>query len=822
MVFDVFPTVLPVISLPAKPTEITTTDWGTGYDKAYILKYVSDSATSSDKLLELNLPVLDESLGTDTLIQHEAYIAIVDLGSGIDLLSIFDRYFKDTSIGEEFPAKILLELKEYATGSDLAILGVGIFGEDSAIASEVRLSPIPIGVEDESYGKDLLKFIEKICKDIGSGIELSELSLLAKDLAEGYDIVKAIQVAITKYDSAIGSDIRLSPVFISVTDLSSGYSALSIRGRVRTDSAIGVDIGYKGYLVRDISTGYEFVKSILRTQKDVGHGLEIRLSPIPIKVEDISKGLDIGKLVYREYLAKDEAIGYSIVAQRISRIRDIGHGLELAVQTILAKEIAKGFEKIIGRSIQIRDSSFGVETRLSPIPLWLKDTSKGVERLILDKEAFTKDVSTGIEKMQIKVPLPTQYEVINIELSSNVLQDVCLKETISNILEIRRSITVTSTPKAKEISLSQVVKLTNELKVLLNKVIAKYIAYIIRISSQLNLIQENLSRQTQSVLTLDLKRNLTTKRIEATKLRFNETIPITQSLKSFKAYKKFISLNEEFKHYIGRGLLDILLNRVIELQESLSAINKLTVTSEDTYKKLSVTDSFQIVVPKLVISKGNILKTTSLSEKFNYNVYKIITLKELADIIKEQGVRLFSKIDVSKIEPIVLKRFEKTLYNLGIDTIYLPSKTHMSIEGFIRGFKIDKSYRHRNAELYEGFILSLLGILRKVFEAYKQLRDLELLLGKFRYVGIGDPVFPEDINLFYDAFKTFLEFAKTLYHEAFKEDEDILRCIWEIQHGLKKFKKVWLFEIASPKHRNQIVDLIMKARKFLETAWEKA
>lgn len=821
MVFDVFPTVLPVISLPAKPTEITTTDWSTGYDRAYVLKFVSDSATSFDKLLELNLPVSDESLGTDTLIKHEAHIAKSDLCSGIDLLSIFDRYFKDTSIGKELPAKILLELKEYATGSDLAVLGVGISGKDSAIASEVRLSPIFKRVIDESYGRDILSFIEKVCKDLGSGVELSKLLLLAKDLAEGYDVVKAIQVAISKYDSAIGKDIRLSPVFISTTDLSSGYSVLSIRGRVRSDSAIGLDIGYKGYLVKDISKGYEFVKSILRTQKDVGHGLEIRISPTPIRVEDISEGIDISKLVYREYFTKDEAIGYSFVAQRTSRIRDIGHGLELAIQTILAKEIAKGFEKIVERAIQIRDISLGLETRLSPIPHWLKDISKGIEKLILDKEAFAEDISTGIEKLQIRVPLPTQYEIINIDLSSSVLQDVFIEKTISNVVEIKGSLTVTTTPKAKVVTLSQVVKLANELKVLLNKVLTKYIAYIIRISSQLNLIQENLSRQTQSTLTLNLSNILTTKRIDAIKLKFDETIPINQSLKSFKAYKRFISLNEQFRHYIGRGLLDILLNRAVELQELLSAINKLTVISENTYKKLSVTDSFQVLAPRLATSQDNILRITSLSEKLSATISLDTIFKELTNITKEQGVRLSSKAKDIKIEPTTLERSEKILYNLDIGTIYLPPKTYTSNEEFIRGFKMDKSYRFRSTELYEGFILSLLGILRRVFEAYKQLMDLEPIISKFRYVGIGDPVLPDDINLFYDAFKQFIKFAETLYNEAFKDDEDVKRCLDELKESLKKFRKVWLFEVATARHRNQVVDLIMKARKFLETAWNK-
>jgi len=822
MVFDVFPTTIPVITLPAKPTEVSTTDWAAGYDKAYVLKFVSDSATSLDKLLELNLPVADESLGADTLIQHEAHNVVSDLGSGIDILSIFDRYFKDTSVGEEFPAKILLKLKEYATGSDLAILGVSVFSEDSAIASEIRLSPIFKSVIDESCGSDLLKYIEKICKDIGSGVELSKLSLLARDLAEGYDIAKAIQVAITKYDSAIGKDIRLSPVFISTTDLSSGYSALSIRGRVHSDSAIGIDIGYKGYLVKDTTTGYEFVKSILRIQRDVGHGLEIRLSPIPIKVEDISKGVDISKLVYREYLAKDEAIGYSIVAQKTSRIRDIGCGLELAVQTISAKEVAKGLEKIVGRSIQIGDSSFGIETRLSPIPLWLKDTSKGVEKLILDKEAFVKDISTGIEKLQIRVPLPTQYEIINMELSTNVIHDTILRKPISNVIRAESTITVTATPKIKVTTLSQFVRLSFELKMLLNKVLTRYIEYAIRISEQLSIIQQNLSRSIESRLDFSIRKSITTKYIDPAQIEFVEKIPIERTLKPFANYKKILNINEEFRHYLGRRMINHLISRVIELQELIESVNKLSISSENKFRTLSVTDSFRGVAPKITTTPATLTKSASMVEDFGETLKLRTAQISKMSLTREQSVKVFATLFKSQIEPIALKRFDSMFGGHKLTTIYLPPETYMTVEEIFRGLKMEKGFRYKGVYLYEGFILSLLGILTKVLESYKHLLELDVFCKKMRYVGIGDPVLPSDINVFKDAFELFVKFAETLYNEAFKGDEDVKRCLDELKECLEKFKKVWHFEITIPTHRNQVVNLIMKARKFLETAWEKA
>jgi len=821
MVFDVFPTTIPVISLPAKPIEVSTTDWATGYDKAYVLKFISDSATSLDKLLELNLPVADESSGADTLFQHEARNVVSDLGIGVDLLSIFDRCFKDTSVGEELPAKILLELKEHATGSGLAILGVGILGKDYAIASEIRLSPIFKSVIDESYGRDLLEYIEKICKDISSGVELSKLSLLAKDLAESYDILKAIQVAITKCDSAIGKDIRLSPVFISTTDLSSGYSALNIRGRVQSDSAIGIDVGYKGYLVKDTTTGYEFVKSILRIQKDIGHGLEVRLSPIPIKVEDISESIDISRLVYREYLTQDEAIGYSFITQRTSRIRDIGHGLELSIQTILGKEIAKGFEKIVGRAIQIRDSSFGIETRLSPIPLWIKDTSRGVEELILDKEVFVDDISTGIGKMQIRVPLPTQYEVIDIELSTNATHDAILRKHISNVIGIKNAITVTATPKIKVTTLSQFMRLSFELKMLLNKVLTKYIEYVIKITKQLSIIQQNLSKSIESRLDFSIRKSITTKYIRPAKIEFAEEIPIERTLKPFANYKKILNINEEFRHYLGRRMISHLISQVIELQELITSANKLSISSESMFRTLSVTDSFIGVAPRITTTPTALTKSMSMVEDFGETLKLRTAQISKMSLTSEQSVRVFATLFKTQIEPIVLKRFDSMFGSHKLTTIYLPPETYITTEDLFRGLKMKKEFRYKGVYLYEGFILSLLGILTKVLESYKHLLELDVLCKKIRYVGIGDPVLPNDINVFKDAFELFVKFAETLYNEAFKDYEDVKQCLDDLKSSLEKFKKVWRFEITTPMHRNQVVDLIMKARKFLETAWDK-
>jgi len=188
---------------------------------------------------------------------------------------------------------------------------------------------------------------------------------------------------------------------------------------------------------------------------------------------------------------------------------------------------------------------------------------------------------------------------------------------------------------------------------------------------------------------------------------------------------------------------------------------------------------------------------------------------------KYSSIGFMNTISTIKKDLLTLETPSKILGHISWSTIQKPKVESTSVSKLQYYLKYASSMRTERVHLREKFLEGMIAIIYRVLEAYKRLLDLQAFLPNIRYVKYGDPVYPEDVNLFYDAFELFVKFAETLYNEQFKGDQEVEFYLNRLKEGLQKFKKVMSFDFVRARDRNQVVDLIYRAREFLETVWNK-
>ena len=246
MVFDVFPTIIPAITAPVKPTELTSSDWAKGVEKAVSIEFT---------------PVLDEALGTDL-----AFITPY----GFDLASV----------------------------TEIAL--PNILAEDSATLVEALAGRTFIAYEC-GYLSDIVSSISFSSYDLATGFDLSYFTPKAIDFGELVEIYAVPNIL--AYDSAIG--VELYRKFLEAIDKALGIEKLGDRTFSSIDVVTAIERVIKSFSATDYAQTIDFGQLLL-TAVDFATSLE----QIPSRgfiLVDLATGLD--RLIERYLEVIDARLG---------------------------------------------------------------------------------------------------------------------------------------------------------------------------------------------------------------------------------------------------------------------------------------------------------------------------------------------------------------------------------------------------------------------------------------------------------------------------------------------------------------------------------
>ena len=248
MVFDVFPTVLPVITAPVKPTELTSSDWAKGVEKAisieftptfdeavgidlaFITPYGFDLAsvieTSSLNVLAKDSATLIEILGSRGFIAYE-YGNLIDIASSIG----FSSYDSATGIGLAYFTPKAIDF-----GQLTEIYAVpNVLAHDSAVG--VELYRRFLEAIDRAFGVEKLGDRTFSSIDISTTIERAIKLFSVSDYAQAIDFGQLMLIA-----TDFATSLEQIPMreFILV-DLATGFDRLIERYFEVIDARIGID-----------------------------------------------------------------------------------------------------------------------------------------------------------------------------------------------------------------------------------------------------------------------------------------------------------------------------------------------------------------------------------------------------------------------------------------------------------------------------------------------------------------------------------------------------------------------------------------------------
>ena len=246
MVFDVFPTVLPVITAPVKPVELVSSDWAKGVEKAVSIEFA---------------PTFDEALGTDL-----AFITPY----GFDLASVTE------------------------------ISSLNVLAKDSATLVEILGSRGFIAYE---YGRllDTAVSIALSSYDLATGIGLAYFTPKAIDFGQLTEIYAVPNIL--AYDSAVG--IELYRRFLEAIDKALGVEKLGDRTFSSIDIVTAIEKAVKSFLVTDYAQAIDFGQLMV-----IATDLATLSELIPTRefiLVDLATGLD--KLFARYLEVIDKRIG---------------------------------------------------------------------------------------------------------------------------------------------------------------------------------------------------------------------------------------------------------------------------------------------------------------------------------------------------------------------------------------------------------------------------------------------------------------------------------------------------------------------------------
>jgi len=246
MVFDVFPTILPTITAPVKPVELTSSDWAKGVEKAISTEFT---------------PTFDEALG-------------------IDLAFITPHSFDLASVTEISSLNVLAK--------DSATL-VEILGSRGFIAYEYgHLLDTAISIALSSY-------------DLATAFGLAYFTPKAIDFGELVEIYAVPNIL--AYDSGVG--VELYRRFLEAIDEAFGVEKLSDRAFSSIDFSIAIEKAIKSFSNVDYAQAIDFGQLTIKATD-----LATLLEQIPSRefiLVDLATGLD--RLIERYLEVIDARIG---------------------------------------------------------------------------------------------------------------------------------------------------------------------------------------------------------------------------------------------------------------------------------------------------------------------------------------------------------------------------------------------------------------------------------------------------------------------------------------------------------------------------------
>ncbi|MHA1614182.1 MAG: hypothetical protein ACTSYJ_05010 [Candidatus Thorarchaeota archaeon] len=820
-IFDVFPTATPTLGLPYKPTELLLTDWAYGSEKAIVHRFVSDSAQAFDKLVGVGIPVFDTSLGSDVIVEYGVLVVSSDVGYSYELVSQYERGFSDLAQAQEL-AKILLSSKDQAISQDLLVEVLNqILSIDSSVGSEVRLSPMFRSSLDSSFGYEKIQRLVRLFKDSAIGFETQLLEVLAKELANAIETVVFLQASTTRVDLATGIETRLSPIPIFTVETTTGLEVISGRFRPLFDSASGIERAFWGYLAKDSSKGSEKLVEIYREIKEMGYGLEKRLSPVPLEVSEISYGKDISKIAFKEQLALDSVIGSDRLVFKASSFRDEAIGYEIGKIMLPTKDYASTLEKVIFKLITTYGYSSGLEKLLSPIPLRRVDIGSGIDYKILDKSLLELDITNGVETRTLEIPIQLPPESIGLQITTTHQSGRVSTKTNYSEMKLSTSIYIPNVRKAYSKLFEYYVNLTLKFEEIISKAIYWLIKHDLILNFSVNDIGYQISNTTKIIDEIGLELSNNVRKLWLFSVSKDNIIPIEMSYSKLKSSRYIQFNNERIIASISKKVSNSSLYSSKDIAETILSSLQVSQPFGSTPISLSTSEPLRLTTPQVGVSGISKYNSTSLVSKFSIMKATSTYSKDKILSTSYERIRFMNMLASYQRDLLTLNAPIEVLGQLSLSSMLKPKAGVTRYDNVSYYLKSALDKRMEFVNLKERFLEGMIAIIYRVLEAYEKILDLRAFLSNIRYVKCGDPVYPEDVNLFYDAFDLFVKFAETLYNEVFKDDEEVELYLNKLKEGLQNFKKIKSFDFIRTRDRNQVVDLIYRAREFLEVVWSK-
>jgi len=285
-------------------------------------------------------------------------VSSVDTATGSESVSIRVFIIADSATGVDAAAITVLTNDQSVGSEQVAGLSATVSVSDIGQATETAQKTYAELISaDQSTGADIaaIKLMEE--SDAATAAEEMSLQVLVIDKASAVEEIAYREFTSSDTSSAI--DLLSQKEMALISDLSSG-SESSVINLNRVETATGIEI-----------TTFE------RVLGDLANGIEVRLSPIPVRALDAAAGLDIT---------------FKAVKFRV----DGATGSEVAWVTLLARDVGAVTEAVSSIARTAADLASGVEARLSPVPLLRSDVASGLDAALFSyRELQRLDAATG-------------------------------------------------------------------------------------------------------------------------------------------------------------------------------------------------------------------------------------------------------------------------------------------------------------------------------------------------------------------------------------------------------------------------------------------
>ena len=237
-------------------------------------------------------------------------ILVADLGAPIDSVARKDmRGIEEYATSEDLPAQLTVSAFDEASSRDLLSEREAIL-LDTSTPIEIRLSPVPVSTSDEALAQDVLPIARKLRVDTASTEEVAIWGSVVGDAGYGHEIVASISIETS--DRGLGEEVRVSPALLSVLDEVAPSEVAAFlywegtvydhatpedlapyKHRVLVDECAGQDVFVGVELpVHDVAEHGELVREKSAELRDYAQHEEVRLSPIPVRTEDVASYLE--------------------------------------------------------------------------------------------------------------------------------------------------------------------------------------------------------------------------------------------------------------------------------------------------------------------------------------------------------------------------------------------------------------------------------------------------------------------------------------------------------------------------------------------------